>query len=83
MKLGEPLQRDPGNLTNEERKELGVELLPTDLEKALAALRKDDVLRAALGEHYYKVYDAVKRFEHEERGDYDLEKERSMLLTRY
>ena len=83
MKLGEPLQRDPGNLSEEERKELGVELLPTDLEKALAALRKDEVLKSAFGKRYYEVYDAVKRFEHEERGDYDLEKERSMLLTRY
>lgn len=83
MKLGEPLQRDPGNLTDEERAEQGIELLPTDLEKALDALGKDEVLKSALGERYYEVYDAVKRFEHEERGDYDLEKERSLLLSRY
>jgi hypothetical protein len=25
----------------------------------------------------------MRRFEHEERGDYDLEKERILLLTRY
>lgn len=83
LKLAEPLQRDPGNLTDDERAGLGIELLPTDLGKALDALGKNEVIKSTLDGRFYEVYDVVKRFEHQERGDYDLEKERSLLLTRY
>jgi glutamine synthetase len=81
--LPEPLQRDPGNLTDEERKSLGVELLPLSVPEALEKLEQDEVLKNALGVEYYRVYSAMRRFEHKERGDYDLEKERDLLLTRY
>ncbi len=83
LALPEPLQRDPGNLSDEERKALGVELLPVSVLEALEKLDRDEVLKSALGGEYYRVYSAMRRFEHKERGDYDLEKERSLLLTRY
>jgi len=83
LTLPAPLQRDPGSLTDEERETLGVELLPTSVPEALGKLEQDEVLKNALGDEYYKVYTAMRRFEHEERGDYDLEKERILLLTRY
>jgi glutamine synthetase len=81
--LPEPLQRDPGNLSDKELKSLGVQLLPLSVPDALEQLKQDQVLKDALGEEYYRVYTAMRRFEHEKRGDYDLEKERSLLLTRY
>ncbi len=83
LTLPAPLQRDPGSLTDQEREALGVELLPTSVADALQKLEQDEVLKNALGEEYYRVYTAMRRFEFEERGDYDLEKERILLLTRY
>ena len=83
LSLPEPLQRDPGNLSDEERKALGVELLPISVVEALEKLDRDEALKSALGGEYYRVYSAMRRFEHKERGDYNLEKERSLLLTRY
>jgi len=81
--LSDPVERDPANLTYEERKKQGIEPLPRTLDAALSALEKDDVLRDSLGEEYYRVYTAVKRCEFEELKDCDLEKERKLLLTRY
>lgn len=81
--LSEPLQVDPGSLSDEERTELGVELLPTSVPEALAKLDEDTVLKEAFGEEYYKVYTAVRRFEQEELGGLSLEEERKILLTLY
>ena len=57
-------------VTEEQRKELGVELLPANLLDATRELEKDDVLRAALGntgrEDYVDYYVRVKRDEWEE-----------------
>jgi len=83
LKLPEPLQRDPSNLTDQERDALEIELLPTSVDEALQKLEQDEVLKNALGEEYCRVYIAMRRFEQEERGDYDLEKEWSLLLTLY
>ena len=83
LKLGEPVQADPANLTEAERKRLGVDLLPTNLEEALEKLDQDNVLKEAMGKEYYRVYTAVRRFEQKELKDLDLEKERKLLLNRY
>ncbi len=83
LTLPEPLQRDPGNLTDKEREKLGVRLLPVSLEDALSELEKDSVLKDALGGEFYRIYTAMRRFEAEERGDYDLEKEAGLILTLY
>lgn len=83
LALGDPVERDPANLTDEERRKLGVEPLPGGLDMSLSELEKDDVLKNSLGEEYYRVYTAVKRCEFEELKDCDLETERKLLLTRY
>jgi glutamine synthetase len=57
-------------VTEEQRKELGVELLPANLLDATRELEKDDVLRAALGktarEDYVDYYVKTKQAEWEE-----------------
>lgn len=83
LKLSEPIQVDPANLTEAERKSLGVDLLPTNLEEALEKLDQDNVLKEAMGKEYYRVYTAVRRFEQKELKNLDLEKERKLLLNRY
>ena len=42
-------------MTAEERKEAGITDLPSTLHNALKALTEDEVVRAALGEHIYKL----------------------------
>jgi len=81
--LGPPVQVDPGTLTADERRDLGVARLPADLGEALAALDDDPVLRDALGEELARVHSAVRRAEHEALHATSLEHERALLLTRY
>ncbi len=60
---GEPLNRDPSTLEEDERLARGVERLPTALDEALDALAADDVLAEAMGEPLYGSYLEVKRSE--------------------
>jgi glutamine synthetase len=60
---GPLLTVDPGSLSGQERKRLGIERLPTTLTEALAALEQDAVLTAALGPLLTTSYLAVKRQE--------------------
>jgi glutamine synthetase len=57
-------------VTEEQRKDLGVELLPANLLDATRELEKDDVLRAALGktprEDYVDYYVKTKQAEFNE-----------------
>jgi glutamine synthetase len=57
-------------VTQEQRRELGVELLPANLLDATRELEKDDVMRAALGstprEDYVDYYIRTKQAEWEE-----------------
>ncbi|MEM3341388.1 MAG: type I glutamate--ammonia ligase [Thermoplasmata archaeon] len=48
-------------MSDNERKQLGIERLPRNLEEALDAFEKDDVLRKAFGEHIFKNFLAIKR----------------------
>jgi glutamine synthetase len=52
------------------RAEYGIEALPADLNEALEALAKDEVLKAALGETLYTAYVNLKK---EEWDEYRLE----------
>jgi glutamine synthetase len=60
---GEPLNRDPATLADDELTARGVERLPTTLAEALDALETDDVLAAAMGEPLHRSYLEVKRSE--------------------
>jgi glutamine synthetase len=60
---GEPLNVDPGNLSDEERERRGIARLPESLNAAVDALRADHVLTEALGQTLATAYIAVKRLE--------------------
>lgn len=51
------------NMDEMELKALGIEKLPGSLEEALNELEKDEVLKAALGEHIYEKFMEAKRAE--------------------
>ncbi|HKT37380.1 MAG TPA: glutamine synthetase family protein [Ktedonobacterales bacterium] len=60
---GEPVDVDPGNLSDDERERRGIRRLPQSLDAALDALEADTVLREALGPRLATAYIAVKRLE--------------------
>lgn len=60
---GEPVDVDPGNYSDEEREQRGIERLPQSLDAALDALEADTTLTEALGPLLAKAYIAVKRLE--------------------
>ncbi len=60
---GEPIDVDPGSLTDAERRRRGIERFPTTLAEALDALERDEVLMDALGPTRSAAYLAVKRSE--------------------
>jgi glutamine synthetase len=62
---GEPVEVDPGNLSDEERERRGIRRLPTTLDEALDELERDTVLLEALGPLLARSYVAVKRAEAE------------------
>ena len=83
LKLCEPVQRDPANFSKSEQKKLGIKLLPTSVSSAIRSLDKDNVLKEAFGDEFYRVYRAVRKFEEKELKNMSLEEERKILLTRY
>ncbi len=66
---GEPLNRDPGTLDDDEREARGYERFPTTLAEAVDALDGDDALRAAMGDALVDSYVQVKRSEWEQSTD--------------
>jgi glutamine synthetase len=56
----EPVEVDPATIPSQEREARGIQRLPTSQEEALAALRDDDVLTAALGPVLADSYLAVR-----------------------
>lgn len=83
LTLPAPVQGDPGLLSEEERKRLGVEALPTDLEEALRRLEGNELLAGKIGAEPLKAYLAVKRNEWQATKDMALEEQVSLLLERY
>lgn len=80
---GEPLQVDPGDLTDQERQRLGIDRLPVNLPEALGHLSEDEVLLEALGPQYAKTYMAIRHAESDALSDLDLSQEVALLLERY
>ncbi len=83
LSLPEPVQGDPGLLSDEERRALAVDPLPTDLEEALRRLERDELVADAMGADFLRSYVAVKRNEWEATKDLALEDQVAMLLERY
>jgi len=83
LRLPEPVQGDPGLLSEEDRRAHGVDALPTELAEALRSLEADPVLVESLGPNLTRAYVAVKRNEWEAMKDMPLEEQAALLLERY
>ncbi len=83
MKLSKPINKDPGDLSQEERGRIGIASLPTNLGQSIELLKKDSVLLDALGPDLSRSFIAVRTAEWNSMKDLALEKEVEMLLERY
>ncbi len=81
--LSEPVQCDPGTLSDQERGDRGIALLPQSLAESLAALDHDAVLLEALGEPLAQTHRAVRRAELAAMEGMTLEDEVALLLDKY
>ncbi|MCG0278173.1 MAG: type I glutamate--ammonia ligase [Thermanaeromonas sp.] len=61
-----PVNGNIYRMTEQERKKLGIETLPTSLKEALDELEKDPVIIEALGPHIYERFMEAKRIEWED-----------------
>ena len=76
--------KNPAKLSDGERAELGiVERLPRSLVEALAALKQDAELQAAVGSELIDDWIELKKAEQEMLGEMDAEKRRVWLIERY
>ncbi|HEY7347533.1 MAG TPA: glutamine synthetase family protein [Ktedonobacterales bacterium] len=80
---GEPVDVDPGNLSDEERERRGIKRLPETLDAALDALQADAVLTEALGPTLTASYLAVKRLESSYFADKSPEEETRQHFYKY
>jgi glutamine synthetase len=83
LRLGDPVNGDPADLTDEERSRLGIRQLPSSLGEAISELERDEVLLNALGGELARSYLAVRRAEWEAMRDMSHEAEVRLLLERY
>lgn len=74
---------DPELLSDQERQDMGIDLLPQTLAAALDALQQDDVLLRSLGSARARAYIAVKQTEWEALKDMSLADEVALLAERY
>lgn len=63
LQPGTPLLEDPAGLSDDERRQRGINRLPQTLDVALNALQADEVLTTALGQELAAEYLIVKRAE--------------------
>ncbi|KAL1878783.1 hypothetical protein VTK73DRAFT_7540 [Phialemonium thermophilum] len=75
---------DPARLTDNDRVELNVtQMLPGNLEEALAALQADDELVGSVGADLVERYVAIKEAELVLLGDMSVDQRRQWILERY
>jgi glutamine synthetase len=74
---------DPGHLSEDERRRLGIDRLPDNLGRALDALAADPVLLESLGRPRARAYLAVKLMEWEALRSLSLADEVELLAERY
>ncbi|MGD6965161.1 type I glutamate--ammonia ligase [Rossellomorea vietnamensis] len=63
MKAPKPVDRNIYVMNKEEREEAGIEDLPANLSNALDALKKDEVMVKALGDHIFEHFIEAKEIE--------------------
>lgn len=61
--LPEPIEKDIFNLSEEEKKELGITSLPGSLIEAIEIAEKSEIVRDALGEHIFNNFITSKKVE--------------------
>jgi glutamine synthetase len=83
LELPEPVAIDPGNLSESERSENKIDLLPTNLGEAIKYLKQDEILLTALGQDLARAYLAVRQAEWEAMKDWQLAEEVKILSQRY
>ncbi|MGB3201958.1 MAG: glutamine synthetase family protein [Nodosilinea sp.] len=81
--LPEAVQQDPGALSEAERRDRGIALLPQALATALSALEQDTILLEALGQPLAQTHLAVRRAELAAMEGMTLEAEVELLRDRY
>ena len=78
-----PADRDVRKMSDAERKALGIEALPRNLEEALGAMEEDDLIRNTLGENISRSDIQAKRREWEEYCAHVSEWETEHYLYRF
>ena len=81
--LPEPIQIDPNSLSEDERKEKGIQQLSPSLKEAIDQLEKSTFARSALGDPLYECYLAVKKFDWDCYSSMKLEEMVKDLRWRY
>jgi glutamine synthetase len=83
LELCPPVDCDPGKYDAKTLAEKNIKPLPQELGVALDELDRDEMLRSAMGENFYKSYSAVKKTEWNYMKTFAIDRERKMLLRRY
>jgi glutamine synthetase len=73
LTLPREIDRDPATISAQELGQLGVERLPTSLERSLSALEQSQLIRGAMGDMLFDAVLAVRRAELEAFGQADAE----------
>ncbi len=83
LSLPEPIQTDPDDLSEEERRGRGIRRIATSLQGAVEEMEQSKFLRTILGDPLYESYLAVKKFDIENYKDKSLEETARDLLWRF
>uniref|UniRef100_B8HRT8 Glutamine synthetase catalytic region n=1 Tax=Cyanothece sp. (strain PCC 7425 / ATCC 29141) TaxID=395961 RepID=B8HRT8_CYAP4 len=83
LEPGEPVAIDPGNFSDSERQERGIDPLPDHLGAAIAQFSQNTVLQEAMGAELVQAYLAVRKVEWEAMKGMNLAEEVHLLLERY
>ena len=58
-----PIDSDPNKMTDSQRSELGLKMLPTSLDEAIEAARSDDLIKRAVGPEIFDAFIDIKEKE--------------------
>lgn len=83
LALADPVDVDPGTLSDPDRAAHQIDRLPTELKVAIDHLRQNGTLIDALGQPLAQTYLAVRQAEWDAMKDLSLEAEVKLLLERY